>query len=274
MTSLNSETLSAIAGGYHSTPFDVLGAHPTPDGLAIRTFQPQAREVAVLPPTGDGDPRVMEMIHPDGVFEALFDDPTYVFHYRLRITLHDGGVYEMEDPYRFPPVLSEDDLFLFNEGNHFKLYEKLGAQIVQVDGVGGVSFAVWAPNAERVSVVGNFNLWDGRRTPMRNRGECGIWEIFLPGLCEGEIYKYEIRSRETGALLLKADPHALRYEHPPRTGSIVCDIDRYSWGDDGWMARRRARNILEEPVAVYEVHLGSWKRKEGEWPGYLSYRGP
>ncbi len=272
MTALSSETLSALAGGYHSAPFDVLGAHPTPDGLAIRVFQPQAREVMILPPPGDGSPRAMEMIHPDGVFEALFDDPTYVFHYRLRVTLHDGGVYEIEDPYRFPPVLSEDDLFLFNEGNHFKLYEKLGAQIITVDGVGGVSFAVWAPNAERVSVVGNFNLWDGRRHPMRPRGASGVWELFVPGLGQGEVYKFEIKTRYQGYMVSKADPFGFAAELRPGTASIIRDVHHFEWRDSEWMGARKVRQSLESPLFVYEAHLGSWRRVPEENNRCLTYR--
>src|SRR3990172_9247346 len=155
---------------------------------------------------------------------------------------------------------------------HPDQYEKLGSHVVEIGGVRGTTFAVWAPNAERVSVACNFNHWDGRVFPMRNRGESGIWEIFLPGVVEEEIYKYEIRSRDTGELLVKSDPFAFRFERPPRTGSIVCTLDGYRWDDTSWMEERACRNGLDAPMAVYEVHLGSWKRKEGEGGPYLSYR--
>ncbi len=271
------QEIARLVEARHWDPFSVLGPHVVPlrtgKAVAIRAILPDAARASVVTLRDGEEVRAeMERLHPDGLFEAVFADRDEAFPYRIEIENDEGHRWRQEDPYAFGCVLSDFDIHLLGEGTHLELYRKLGSHLVEIGGVQGAAFAVWAPNAERVSVVGDFNRWDGRRHPMRNRGECGIWEIFLPGLCEGEIYKYEIRSRDSGALLLKADPHAFRYEHPPRTGSIVCAIDGYSWGDDEWMARRRAGNLLEEPVAVYEVHLGSWKRKEGERPGYLSYR--
>ncbi|MEK7325212.1 MAG: alpha-amylase family glycosyl hydrolase, partial [Chloroflexota bacterium] len=222
--------------------------------------------------TDDDGACPMEQIHPDGFFEAAFPGQTGFFHYRLQIALPDGRETEIEDPYRFPPVLSEEDLYLFNEGNHFKLYEKMGAQMIEMEGARGVSFTVWAPSAERVSLVGNFNGWDGRRHPMRPRGASGMWELFIPGLGAGELYKYEIKSRHRGYLVTKADPFGFASEMRPNTASAVCDIHHFDWRDDEWMTNRKDRQSLHasRPISVYEVHLGSWRR--GEENRYLTYR--
>src|SRR5581483_5785266 len=165
--------------------------------------------------------------------------------------------------------LTESDLYLFNEGSHFGLHEKLGAHVDVVDGVPGVFFAVWAPNAERVSVMGDFNGWNRSSHPLHSRGQSGIWEGFIAGLGRGALYKYHVQSRHMGYRVDKADPFAFHAETPPRTGSIVWDLD-YSWGDQEWMRSRRARNALDAPVSIYEVHLGSWRRGEGN--RILSYR--
>ena len=193
--------VAAIVGAYHSTPFDILGIHRlTVDGkpaIVIRTFQPQALTVSVLP---GYQAYPMRRVHQDGFFEAVFHNQSEFFYYRLSITAPalEGGrqqTYEIDDPYRYPPVLTDFDLHLLGEGTHFRLYEKLGARILEHAGSKGVCFAVWAPNAERVSVVGDFNQWDGRRHPMRPRGASGLWEIFIPGLKQGELYKFEVKSR-------------------------------------------------------------------------------
>jgi len=268
MTTLSSESIAAIVGGYHGSPFEVLGIHRTPRGTAVRAFQPQAKEVAVI--AEDSLARPMERLHADGFFEAVFDDRADVFRYRLRITLPDGAAHETDDPYRFPPVLSEDDLYLFNEGTHLKLYEKLGAQIAEVEGVRGVAFGVWAPSAERVSVVGGFNQWDGRRHPMRPRGASGVWELFVPGLGEGEPYKYEIKTRYMGYMVTKSDPFGFAFEARPNTASIVADVNHFDWGDGEWMSSRKRRQSLESPTSIYEAHLGSWRRGAGN--RFLSYR--
>jgi 1,4-alpha-glucan branching enzyme len=216
----------------------------------------------------------MERIHPDGLFEIVFPGEEIFFRYRLSITLPDERVYEIEDPYRYPPVLTDFDLHLFNEGNHFRLYEKLGAHVLEHDGAAGVSFAVWAPNAERVSVIGEFNQWDGRRHPMRFRGSSGLWELFVPGLEQGELYRYEIKTRYQGYMAVKTDPYGFAAELRPKTASVVWDLERYQWGDQQWMASRRERNKLDAPIAVYEVHLGSWKRESDPKYGsrWLTYR--
>ena len=277
----DSGILTAIAGGYYGTPFDYLGMHLVEIdgayGLTVRTFQPQAQAVSVQ---RDGRQFVMERIHPGGVFEKIFPDETEFFHYSLIVTIRpspDGApahIYETADPYRFPPVLTNYDLHLFNEGTHFHLYKKMGAHLIEHDGTRGVCFAVWAPNAERVSVIGDFNQWDGRRHAMRPRGPSGVWEIFIPGLEQGDLYKYEVKTRYLGHIAVKSDPFAFAAELRPKTASVVWDLDRYQWRDQAWMEDRARKQRLNAPLSVYEVHLGSWKRKDDMEYGqrWLTYR--
>jgi len=272
---------TAVAGGYCSTPFDFLGMHTALNGaepaLVIRTFQPQAEAVSV---DRAGTLFAMERIHPDGVFEAVFPGESDFFRYRLSVTLSptpefpEGLSYEIEDPYRYPPVLTDFDLHLFNEGTHTHLYQKMGAHLMCHDGANGVCFAVWAPNAERVSVIGDFNQWDGRRHPMRPRGASGIWELFVPGLREGDLYKFEIKTGYLGYIATKSDPYAFYSELRPRTASAVWDLGRYQWSDQVWMAERKQRQRLTAPIAVYEVHAGSWRRENDPKLGqrWLTYR--
>ncbi len=271
-STLPPDAIAAICGAYHGAPFDVLGIHKvqagTTSAVAIRAFLPHARQVEVSPRSGKRHP--MEKLHPDGFFEALFPRRKAIFRYTLILTTYQDETVEIEDPYRFPPVLTDFDLHLFGEGSNYRLYHRLGAHLSQVDGVDGVSFAVWAPNAQRVSVIGPFNQWDGRRHPMRLRGDTGIWELFIPQLGEWELYKYEIRSRVQGYLVEKADPIGFATELRPRTASLVFDLDRYQWSDDDWMENRHHSNSLSAPISIYEVHLGSWRRtKDGRW---LTYR--
>jgi 1,4-alpha-glucan branching enzyme len=266
------DAVAAICGAYHGAPFDVLGIHlvklDEKTAVAIRAFLPQARQVAVKPARGKSQP--MTQVHPDGFFEAVFPDRKSVFRYTLVVTTLEDVTIEMEDPYRFPPVLSDFDLHLFGEGSNYRIYRRLGSHLCEVEGVKGVSFAVWAPSAERVSVLGPFNEWDGRRHPMRPRGATGIWELFIPGLDEWVLYKYEIRSRHQGYLVEKADPVGFASELRPKTASLVFDLERYQWSDDAWMENRKKKNALNAPISVYEVHLGSWRRTEdGRW---LTYR--
>ncbi len=269
MPTVSPNVIAAIGGGYYSAPFDVLGLHPLPEGegLVVRTFQPEAKAVAVR---RGQSVHPMERIHEEGFFEAVFPDDREFFSYQLDITGWDGVTATFEDAYRFLPVLGEMDLYLYNEGNLLKAWEKLGAHPVVHQGVAGVVFAVWAPSALRVSVVGNFNRWDGRCHPMRPRGASGLWELFIPGLGVGEVYKYEVKSRFRGYLANKADPFGFATEVRPNNASIVFDLSRYSWQDGEWMAQRKARQRLDAPLSVYEIHLGSWKRKpNGDW---LTYR--
>jgi 1,4-alpha-glucan branching enzyme len=258
----------ALAGARHPDPFAVLGPHVEDGRLVIRTFQPTAERVELL---HDGGATPLARVHDAGIFEAaLPEDPA--FKYRLRVSSRGGPVAEIDDPYRFGRVISEYDVYLFSEGTHTRIYDKLGAHVMRLDDTDGVHFAVWAPNAERVSVVGDFNGWDGRLHPMRRLGPTGIWEIFLPGLAEGERYKYEIRSTQFGELLLKADPYGFQFEHPPLSASVVASA-RHQWNDAQWFVDRAAANAwLDRPMAIYEVHLGSWARIPEERDRWLTYR--
>ena len=269
---LSREEIEAIVQGEHRDPFAVLGPRigrgGDGAGLIVRAFRPGAGAVTVVP-RGDRLPSYpMTPIHPAGLFEAIVPGRAEPFPYRLRCVDAAGTETEIEDPYRFPSTLSDYDLYLMGEGAHHRNYEKLGAHLMVLEGVAGVCFAVWAPNARRVSLVGDFNGWDGRAHPMRLHPANGIWEIFIPGLAAGSVYKFEILPK-AGPPVLKADPYAFGFEMPPRTASVVSDLT-HNWGDEGWMAGRAAKQALDAPIAIYEVHLGSWRRKDGNQ--LLSYR--
>jgi 1,4-alpha-glucan branching enzyme len=268
--------LKLLLRGEHSDPFHLLGPRLVEAAgerlLVVCTFQPQAREVRVV--VAGREPVPAACLHPDGFFRAVVPAPAELVPsgYRLRIVRSDGAVEERHDPYAFPPLLSEYDLYLIGEGTHYQTYEKLGAHVREMAGVRGVHFAVWAPNALRVSVVGDFNRWDGRAHSMRSRGASGIWELFIPGLDTGLIYKFEIRSRFADLPILKADPCAFFAELRPKSGSVVADLEGYRWGDAEWMEMRAKRDWLAAPLAVYEVHLGSWRRLKNEGNRWLNYR--
>ena len=261
--------IDALVSGRHGDAFRVLGPHSiTHDGgiesWEVRAFLPQAASAQLLTSAGVFD---MKRIHPSGLYCG--ECPSHPGPYRLRVTHYDGSTFDHDDPYRFPLLLSEFDLHLYSEGTNYECHNMLGAHLTEVDGVSGVRFAVWAPTAECVLVTGDFNGWDERRHPMRLRTG-GIWELFIPGLAEGAIYKYSVRSHNMGYREMKADPCALFAELPPRTGSIVANIDRYAWQDGEWMERRGRTDWLKQPMSIYEVHLGSWLLDEH---GHmLSYR--
>ena len=259
MTADERWAIEAIVHGYHHDPFAYLGMHQTEGGLTVRAFLPQAHAVTLIDSAGKPIAE-LDRIAPEGLFLAELAGAK-PFAYRLRLAL-DGGSEEIEDPYRFPPLLGAMDFHLIAEGNHFELYRRLGAHEAAIDGVAGVDFAVWAPNARRVSVVGPFNDWDGRRNPMRCHFGVGVWEIFLPGLRAGTLYKYEIKGADGDVLPLKADPLALRAEHPPSTASIVGSVSSVP-PDPNWALRRPEVNAREAPISILEVHLGSWRRKDG-----------
>ena len=259
----------------HADPFAVLGAHIVGTGnkkcVAIRAFLPDASKVAVIDLETDKQ-YPMKRLHRDGFFEATVEGKARVFPYRLKKTDGSGKTIVFVDPYSFMPVLSDFDLQLIAEGTHEDQYEKLGAHELTLNGVEGVVFAVWAPNAIRVSVVGDFNQWDGRRHMMRVRGSTGVWEIFIPGLRQGTVYKFEVKSRYKGYLALKADPYAFFSEVRSKTASVVWNLDKYQWSDEEWMHARQSRNWFESPVSIYEVHLGSWRRVPEEGGRWLTYR--
>lgn len=262
-----------ILNAEHPDPFSFLGMHRAhPRGLVVRVFLPWAKEVTIVE-VGEGAScrYPTSRVHAEGFFEATIPDREEFFAYCVQARDGAGEVVTERDPYSFWPTVSSYDQHLFNEGTHSRAYEFLGAHVRELGGVAGVHFAVWAPNAARVSVLGDFNHWDGRRHPMRSLGSSGIWEIFLPHLAHGTLYKYEIRS-EAGGIQAKSDPLALGAEVPPRTASMVCDLNRLEWGDQAWMDRRAKVDWRVEPMAIYEVHAGSWRRGPGEDHRQLSYR--
>jgi 1,4-alpha-glucan branching enzyme len=266
------DQIDLIVRASHWDPFQLLGPHPEDGGVAVRAFLPQARDAEVVAIGDGGQHFPMQRIHADGLYEAHLPGRSCGFEYRLRITDEHGHAQEIIDPYRFPPLLSDYDLHLIGEGTHYRKYEKLGAHVAVIDGVQGVHFGVWAPNAQRVSVVGNFNDWDGRRHPMRVRGGSGVWELFIPGLRENDLYKFEIKSRWGDYLAVKADPYGFFFEMRPRTAAIVFDVDRYEWHDGDWMRARPQFDWLHAPISIYEVHLGSWMRVPEDGNRWLSYR--
>ena len=244
-----------------SNPHAMLGPHLTEDGLLIQALVPTAAEISVkISTTGKKYP--MELADEAGFFAALIPRKSKT-PYTLEVTYDNGVTEELYDPYSFAPQYREEDLKKFAAGIHYTIYEKMGAHPMTIDGISGVYFSVWAPCAMRVSVVGDFNLWDGRRHQMRRLGEGdgSVFELFIPGLYEGEIYKYEIKTR-AGEPMLKADPYANYAELRPNNASIVWDIDKYKWNDKSWMAQRAKTDTKDKPMNIYEVHLGSWIRKE------------
>lgn len=276
---LAAETVEQLVQGrFFGDAFSVLGMHRSCDEegrsfVFIRTVQPQARSVEVIEKSTGRSLGEMRRVHPYGLFQSDLVDRKDFFDYLFKITLYDGSFYMAEDVYRFLPVLSDMDLYLFNEGTHNRAYEKMGAHLITHEGVKGVSFAVWAPNAKRVSVVGSFNGWDGRRHLMRPRGVSGVWEIFIPELREWDIYKYELIGANGDLLPLKTDPFGFAFEMRPKTGSLVFDGGQYQWHDADWMKNKREKaNHLGSAISIYEVHLGSWRRNNLEGNRWLTYR--
>lgn len=263
--------IDAVVHADHDDPFGFLGLHEDAGGLVLRSMQPGATTVSVVDADSGDVIADLPRLHPDGLFGGPVGR-TQRFSYRLRIGFADGGFRDCDDPYRFPPILGELDLHLMGEGTHLHLYQRLGAHVISLEGVRGVSFAVWAPNARHVSVIGDFNDWDGRIHAMRKRFGSGVWEIFLPGLGEGALYKYEIKGPDGQLLPAKADPYGFAAELPPRTASQVYDLKSYAWDDAAWLATRKGASARNAPVSIYEVHLGSWRRKQDEGNRVLNYR--
>ena len=252
----------------HSDPHSALGAHPTAKGVAVRVFRPDATKVTVIP---DGGKTVeAKRIHPAGLFEAILEDLAQVVPYRYEVRYPGEKSFTLRDAYAFLPTLGDLDLHLIGEGRHERIWEKLGSHVREMNGVTGVAFAVWAPGVAGVSVVGEFNGWDGRLHPMRSLGASGVWELFVPEVPAGSVYKYEIRTA-SGPLPLKADPYARRTEHPPANGSIVFE-PTYKFRDDAWMAARAKRDLLKQPLSIYEVHPESWRRVPEQGNRPLSWR--
>jgi len=261
----------------HRSPHAILGLHPRSDasGLVARAFFPHAAKVELRPVGAAAHPSFeLQRIHKSGLFEGATDVGTQVFKYELLVTDDKGNTRTIRDPYSFLPTLSEEDLYLFGKGDERKLYDKLGAQLRVVDGVVGTSFAVWAPNAQRISVVGDFNNWDGHFHQMRSLGSSGVWEIFIPGVGEGAHYKYELRDHHNH-IRLKADPCGFFMEVPPAQASIVWNNKKFKWTDDAWLKKRKKTNPLQAPVSTYELHIGSWRKKsKAESFGYRELAAP
>jgi 1,4-alpha-glucan branching enzyme len=261
--------IEAIVGGYHGDAFRVLGPHATrrkgnTPRWEVRAFLPQAQNAWVM---ANGQPVPMDKRHEQGFYCAELSGN--VTAYTLRLQLWDGRTVEADDPYRFGPLITDSDLYLHTEGTLHQAWRTLGAHLCQVGATPGTRFAVWAPNAEAVSVAGDFNEWDTRRHPMRRRNG-GVWELFIPGIGESTAYKYDVRSRFNGFQQLKADPYGFSCEMPPKSASLVWSLDKYEWHDAAWLEKRAATDCLKSPVSIYEVHLESWMR--GPQNHSLSYR--
>jgi 1,4-alpha-glucan branching enzyme len=267
--------IDALLEARFADPFSLLGPHPVKDGWAVRFFIPWADQTNLA---FQNSAKVTDAvkIRPEGFFEATWPSSQTTApepgSYKIQGRTHEGIPFEIYDPYCFPYQLSDFDLHLMAEGRHYDTYEKLGAHIKTVNGVVGTNFAVWAPSARRVSIVGDFNGWDGRIHPMRPRGSSGIWELFLPNINEGAIYKYEITGPHDNLLPLKSDPYAFRSELRPNTGSVVANLETYQWNDSNWLAAREKKNWFDSPISVYEVHLGSWRRVPEDKDRWLTYR--
>jgi len=270
------DKIKALIEGRLSNPFEVLGPHRKKNGFLVRVYLPHAKKAWIISNNKKyelGERLLDGENNRSGIFEIELKEPVEK-HYKVKTINHDNTTEEFIDPYSFTrPVLGELDLYLINEGRHHRIYEKLGSHIIEIDGIKGTHFAVWAPNAERVSVIGEFNRWDSRRHMMRVLGDSGIWELFIPHVEEGAMYKYEIRSRyHNNIIRIKSDPFGAYSELRPKTASIVVDINSYRWNDSEWMERRRNFNPYESPLSIYEVHLGSWMRVPEEGNRFLNYR--
>jgi 1,4-alpha-glucan branching enzyme len=263
------ELIEAVTRGYHGDPFAVLGPHVYGEGVVIRAFIPYAKSAEII--TGKKS-YPMERVHQEQFFERVLTAKQYKGSYQIKVVGWGDDEIHFYDPYAFGDILTDFDEYLLAEGTHERMYERLGAHVMELNSVSGVHFAVWAPNAQRVSVVGDFNSWDGRRHPMRFHHNSGIWNIFIPGLERGTLYKYEIKTRYHDHTVTKTDPVGYYSEVRPNTASIVWDIDRYKWQDQEWLGNRGRYNNLDGPINVYEVHLGSWKRSgsgiEDDWITY------
>jgi 1,4-alpha-glucan branching enzyme len=273
MTTVAPTELDALVRREHSNPHAILGphpaAHPAPDGVAIRVLRPAASAITAV--LDDGTELELRQIHPGGVFEGVLEGGELPLRYRLEVDYGSAGSFTIDDPYAFEPTIGELDQYLIGEGRHEELYDKLGAHVIEHQNVAGTAFAVWAPSARAVSVVGDFNTWDGRLNAMRTLGASGVWELFLPGVEAGERYKFEIVGAD-GELRLKADPYAQEAEQPPQTASIVFRSEhRWGAGDAEWLAARADQRLLAQPMSIYEVHLGSWRLNSLEGNRPLTY---
>lgn len=273
-TQLSLQGISNLVDGNLENPAQMLGPHRVSYGereaISVRAYLPDSEQVWLVDQESD-NVQPMRRVHPSGFYEAICTDTDSSPNYRLRVASKGGEIIEMHDPYNVEPLVSEFDLFLFGEGRNWEIYNKLGAHVREVDGVKGVNFAVWAPNAESVQVVADFNHWDGQSHPMRKHIPAGVWELFVPGIDAGEKYKFRIKTRG-GNSIDKTDPFGFYAELPPRTASVVSKLDDYEWQDSSWLDRRASRDPLKDPINIYELHLGSWRRDPEGHHGWMNYR--
>ncbi|MCA9128660.1 MAG: 1,4-alpha-glucan branching protein GlgB [Planctomycetales bacterium] len=274
-TQLSLQGVSRLVDGTLENPAQLLGPHPVTYGdrkaISVRAYLPDSEQVWLVD-QADSNVRPMRRVHPSGFYEAICPaDSNNSAEYRLRIASKSGEIFEMKDPYAVAPLLTEFDLYLFGQGRNWQIYNKMGAHSRTVDGTAGVNFAVWAPNAETVQVVGDFNHWDGQQHPMRKHIPAGVWELFVPNMKPGEKYKFRVRTMG-GSTIDKTDPFGFYAEMPPRTASIVTPLDTYQWQDENWLERRASRDALKDPINIYELHLGSWRRDPNEHHGWMNYR--
>ena len=274
LTTVKMNELKQIVDASFGDPHQILGMHEfvTDDKecIVVRAFIPQAESVTVVDDAFSSRRYEMDMVHTDGFFECVIEDRKKWFRYKLDIKGKSGDSWETYDAYSFMPTINETDIYLFNQGTNYEIYNILGANPKTVDGIDGVAFGVWAPNARRVSVIGEFNSWDGRRHAMRMLQNSGIWEIFIPGLCDLDNYKFEIKA-SNGAIIQKQDPYGKFAELRPSTSSLIFDINKHQWNDAGWYEELKNKDKFNVPMNIYEVHLGSWKRAEDEDNRFLTY---
>ncbi|WP_146563068.1 1,4-alpha-glucan branching protein GlgB [Posidoniimonas corsicana] len=274
------EAISPLIGCHHENPFALLGPHQVEDNgrkaLAVRAFLPEAKQAWVVD-AAHGEARPMRRIHPAGLYEAIHSTEDSGLSqldgasYAIQVIDKNGERTTMHDPYAFEPLLGDIDLHLLGEGKHWSSYERLGAHLRTIDGVTGVNFAVWAPNAQGVSVVGDFNGWNAKLNQMRKHIPSGVWELFVPGLTDGTLYKFSVK-QQSGRVVEKCDPYAFAAEVPPKTANVVTNLDSYEWSDSEWMGGREKLNGFDAPISIYELHLGSWRRDPADPDRWLSYR--
>ncbi|MTI88573.1 MAG: 1,4-alpha-glucan branching protein GlgB [Balneolaceae bacterium] len=272
-STLTKEIIASLSDGTCNNPFAVLGLQKIrikgKEKLVIRVFRPEAKTVKVVAAKKKYS---LQRLSEAGLFEHVFSRRKNFFDYTLEAESHEGEVQLLKDPYAYDSLISDFDLQIWGEGNHTQAYEFMGVHPKTVKGVKGMHFVVTAPNADRISVIGSFNEWDGRVHSMRKLHDQGVWDIFIPEAQLGDLYKFEIKTSAREAPLKKSDPYAFYAEVRPGTASVVCDIEGYTWGDDEWLNKRDKQQASDQPISIYEVHLGSWKRKAGEEPGFLNYR--